>query len=197
MFKIRRRFISITILLLIPITAIMLFHSKPASDWFDSQTGVYRFPYDRNSPEWLNAASAAERQQLFVIPEDLLHDIPTDQLLELVLAYPYNANLYYFDTPLQGLIQVKGIFNGLSELLDRADAGKYITEKFLEIPLPEENYTAGDDMIILMLSLQFIQAQLTESEYMNFINKADELSQDQNSDFKTTLRVLNNTLHRQ
>ena len=58
------------------------------------------------------------------IPEDILKDMPTDQLVQTVMAYPLWGDVLAYDSREMAYGLIKGSFNGLRELYSREDAAE-------------------------------------------------------------------------
>lgn len=55
------------------------------------------------------------------IPDSILPNIPTEELVEICMEYPLLFDAYAFDSPLEGIKKVVSQFNGFKELMDRTD----------------------------------------------------------------------------
>ncbi len=60
------------------------------------------------------------------IPEDILKDMPTGQLVQTVMAYPLWGDVLAYDSREMAYGLIKGSFNGLRELYSREDAAEYL-----------------------------------------------------------------------
>lgn len=58
------------------------------------------------------------------IPEDILKDMPTDLLVQTVMAYPLWGDVLAYDSREMAYGLIKGSFNGLRELYSREDAAE-------------------------------------------------------------------------
>lgn len=56
--------------------------------------------------------------ELCQMPESLLQNLSTDELLEVVLDYPFYMDVYAYDNLKQGYESVKSKFNGLKNWKD-------------------------------------------------------------------------------
>lgn len=87
-----------------------------------SITMAYTYPVVPGSDEWNKLSSFNEKVAVCQIPEDILQKLYTDALVESVVNCPIIVNMFAHDTVEFGFDQVKGYFNGLSELCMREDA---------------------------------------------------------------------------
>ena len=60
------------------------------------------------------------------IPEDVLKGMPTEQLVQTVMAYPLWADVLAYDSREMAYGAIKRSFNGLRELYLREDASEYL-----------------------------------------------------------------------
>lgn len=95
----------------------------------------YEYPILPGTQEWLDLGTVFNRRRACQIPEDILHEMTTDALLQTVLDYPFLGDMYAFNTIKIGYETVKGRFNGLQEFENRSDhldaLLRYCTESFL------------------------------------------------------------------
>ena len=80
---------------------------------------AWEFPIKPGSEGWKNAKGRRERIALLQIPENVLHKMPTQDLLDLCLNYPFTPEIVCFDRPLNGLYVHQKNFNGFTEIFKR------------------------------------------------------------------------------
>lgn len=93
-----------------------------------------KFNYDlnANSEEW----SHLDHQQKIDgtnISAEVLNDMSTAELLDVVLDYPLLFDMFAFNSMEEGIDVVRENFSGMDELLERADLGDQITTKYLAV----------------------------------------------------------------
>ncbi|MCI6212844.1 hypothetical protein EV202_101236 [Bacteroides heparinolyticus] len=71
--------------------------------------------------QWENFENYDQKIAACQIPEAILPNIPTDELIEICMEYPLLFDAYAFNTPLAGLKIVVSRFNGFQELMSRED----------------------------------------------------------------------------
>lgn len=111
-------FLFFTVLMIILSTQII---------WASSET--YSYP-DFSSDSYSDIIDHNEKVSLCQLPDSLMNDLPTDELLNWVLDYPLLAEIYAYDNEQIGFNAVYEQFNGLQELFTRNDAGEKILEKY-------------------------------------------------------------------
>ena len=100
--------------------------SQTYSKWFV-------FPINHDSPSWNKYTTAYERINDLQIPATKLPLIPTADLLDICLDFPYLPDILFFDNLQEGYNVVSKKFNGFKELYSRNDLVPAIRakEKFI------------------------------------------------------------------
>lgn len=70
---------------------------------------------------WAAYDTHAQKVAACQIPDSILPNIPTAELVGICMEYPLLFDAYAFNTPLQGMKVVASRFNGLQELMKRQD----------------------------------------------------------------------------
>lgn len=99
-------------------------------------TEPYQYPVVPGMAEWSRLKSLQEMIDACQIPEDILHNMTTEALVETVVHYPLYINAFAHDTPQMGLSEVKKYCNGLQELYTRDDAIEKM-EAFINEKIPK------------------------------------------------------------
>lgn len=94
----------------------------------DAEKRVFEFAAITEDTKW-KQMSVHERIQALQIPEDLIHDIPTSELLETCLGFPYLIDVLFSDDLQQGFKELTVEFNGFRELLLRKDLTEVVLSK--------------------------------------------------------------------
>ncbi len=118
-------------------------------------------------PIWSNTVSRIERGKMVQIPEDMLSDLSTDDLIEAVLDYPFFIDVYAFNNIQTAVDIMYDSFNGLRELTSRSDLVPALIEKYRAEPVAEKN--SDDDVLRLdnieiLLSQDFVTEQLSSDD---------------------------------
>ncbi|WP_343208459.1 hypothetical protein [Anaerolentibacter hominis] len=139
--------------------------NEQASLWYDSNTDQYTAPYDKDSSEWNNAATALERKSLFQIPDSVLSNISTSNLLDLILTYPYLIEIIYYNSYTDGINALRENYSGVSELFVRSDAPSVVLDRYVVEPL--------DENLDSLLCNIFFETFLSHEMIINSFTKED------------------------
>jgi hypothetical protein len=115
-------------------SVILAQNSTNSSSLVDIDRGLlaYEYPITPDDNEWENM-NPGELRKMIDIPEKVIKSMPTDQLVDEVLEYPYISDILAFDDISTGIEVIRERFSGLRELLNREDVGKELTEEYLDI----------------------------------------------------------------
>lgn len=108
------------------------------SDWYDD--GEVKYAVNVFSKEWKELQTYDEQLKACQIPEELLRQLSTRELLKLVEEYPFlAATMYCYGSNLKALDELKSEFNGMRELLQREDCLEMVIEEYenLKIVKPD------------------------------------------------------------
>lgn len=81
----------------------------------------FKFPCTQGDYKWQQFESVGERIAALQIPDSIIKQIPTEELLAICLDFPYITDILFYDDYQTGFEHVKKSFNGLRELLTRKD----------------------------------------------------------------------------
>ena len=91
-------------------------------------------------------------------------NLPTDELVDLILDYPYLVDFFCISTPELVYSNLKNSFNGFSELEKRSDATTVLLAKYLN----KDNFASENDLcdfyINKILSVPIYFENLSENE---------------------------------
>lgn len=82
----------------------------------------YEYPIVPGTPEWAEMYSYRQMVEACEIPEEILHNMTTEALVESVITYPLSTKLYEYNDVQTGYDAWVNQFNGLQELERRSDA---------------------------------------------------------------------------
>lgn len=116
-----------------------------ASDWRDGFDNV-RMPIAEDENLWQSKPAYIERCELCAIPQEVIDNITTEELANLVIECPLGRQLMLSEGIDDGMTSFLRDFNGLRALLDREDCGTVIMNIYDSYHIPEEK--AFDDSII-------------------------------------------------
>lgn len=96
-----------------------------------SSTGPYIIPNGPGSELWKSKKSYVERVKLCNIPDSVLRDISTDDLIETVFNFPFIHNIFIFDDFISELDSLNTIYNGIEKLLARNNAPQKLLARYM------------------------------------------------------------------
>lgn len=82
-------------------------------------------------PEWIALEDNIQKINVTQIPEDILHAMTTEALVETVLDYPLLITLYAYEDFSEGFYVLANEFNGMQELLQRPDGAEVLMERYI------------------------------------------------------------------
>lgn len=97
------------------------------------------------------------------IPDYLLNQMTTEQLINAVLHYPYLIDMLCYDTYSAGFESVSKYFNDLSELLNRKDSAQKLAERLESTPVQRSHSVDGE----AVMNGMFLDVLLAQPEFMN------------------------------
>lgn len=100
-------------------------------------SGVYDWPIKPGMPEWKELTTHAQMVGVLQIPENILSDISTEDLMQTCLNYPLFLDMFAFNSLQQGIENIISDFNGLRELLKRQDAGVELLKEYTKVAIPD------------------------------------------------------------
>lgn len=106
-----------------------------ASDW-KCKNGNYKYPLSQYNEKWYQLDGNGEKYAACQVPDAILDQLDTDELLQLVLDCPMLSTIKYYDNYYEGLKIFEDNFNGMQELLSRKNYYTSIMEYFREMKIP-------------------------------------------------------------
>lgn len=79
----------------------------------------YRYSISPRTKEWNSYKNANDRKVVLQIPEDVLQNVSTQELLDICLEYPYLVDIMCYNSIQEGFNAVLKDFNGFRELIKR------------------------------------------------------------------------------
>lgn len=131
----------------------------------------YQYPVRPGTDQWKALNSTVEKIAICQLPESLVKNISTRDLLISCLNYPLLNNYTASNSAYDGLLNIIKTFNGLSEFLERSDAHQilldyYISDKTSDInrKLDKGGYTFISSAIELLLCHENIVNRFNQNE---------------------------------
>lgn len=94
---------------------------------------VYNYPIKPGTEAWKKLKSHDDMINICQIPDNLIQQMNTQELLESCLKYPLLFDMYAYDNPKIGFDEMSKNFNGFISLKKRSDAGSIILEGYKRI----------------------------------------------------------------
>jgi len=94
---------------------------------------TWDFPINPSTNKWKELKSYEEQLLAYNIPEELIKNISTPELVKVCLAYPEWGVINAFNNRMIGLNNMMSCFNGFRELFARNDAAKEIIKIYSNI----------------------------------------------------------------
>ena len=103
------------------------------TNFLNAQSPTWDFPIKPGTAKWLELKSYEEQLLAYNIPDEIIKDISTSELVKICLNYPEwgVVNAYY--NRRIGLNNLLGHFNGFIELLNRDDVAKELIKVYSKI----------------------------------------------------------------
>ena len=140
---------------------------------FSQEKVTWDYPIKPGSEEWCKIDNYFDRLELLNIPENILENITTKELVALCLQYPQMELAFTRNSSIEGISFLASMFNGFAELLSRADAGNELFEYYKKMGASQysvldktEKVKHKMDFIIIELALSS-PAVLTNMESKN------------------------------
>lgn len=115
-------------------------------DWVVEE-GIYMFPVTPNSEEWNKLGTAEEMREATQIPEALLKEVSTRELITMIENYPLLCDMYAYGSLQEGYEHVKRQFNGIEELLSRPDCYTELIAVYHDFVIPKAQKIDYDDIL--------------------------------------------------
>ena len=100
---------------------------------------VWDYPVKPGLEEWKKLNSPYEIYQALQIPDKILKEIDTESLVQICLNYPATTVFFIRNTPQECFEAFYSQFNGIQELMNRKDAGKFLLSKYAQMSLADFN----------------------------------------------------------
>lgn len=92
----------------------------------------YEYPVQPGTDEWFALETHGNRAAISQIPDDILHALTTNALVETVINYPFMSDMLLFSDGETGYQIVRDNFNGLQELEVRPDGLETLSRFYAE-----------------------------------------------------------------
>lgn len=120
------------------------------NQYFPDDYKGYRYPIIPGTESWNTLRNHQEMVDACQIPEDIISEMTTSELIETIIAYPLYTDMYAYDNWDNGFEIVKQHFNGFDELESRKDMAVETVKAYAklnpEVALRGDN---GDNLLKL------------------------------------------------
>ncbi len=118
----------------------------PAKEW-KKVNGKYQYPVTPYDKEWGSYGKKEERYVACQIPQKILDELSTEELLELVLDCPLTVNMYLYDGIKDGVKKMAQYLNGMDELLGREDCLSVVHQYYAKYNIPEKQQLDYEELL--------------------------------------------------
>lgn len=129
---------------------------------FTSQT----FSFDSvTKPEiWKTFQTLEEMQSACQIPDDVLSNLSTEELVQICMDYPLFGNYLAYDNETFGIKKVMAGFNGFEELKKRTDAAEKLLDRYANVNVMALNEDRENAEIYPNLKLGYLEMIICSGE---------------------------------
>jgi hypothetical protein len=106
---------------------------------FTQEKIVWDYPVKPGMEEWKQFKSTDDMYQACQIPNVILGQLNTEELVDVCLNFPAPPQFLFYNTPQEGFISYYSNFNGIRELFNHRDAGHFLLKKYTEMSLSDFN----------------------------------------------------------
>lgn len=144
----------------------------------EGTTGRFTFPIKPGDSEWEQMDSPISRIISMQIPNNIIREIPTEELLGLCLDYPYIIDVIFADNYQKGIEISISEFNGFREVLKREDVVKVLVKKLESIPNKINSIKNKTDIEKGRFSFQcfFLELLIAQDAILSKMNQEQENS---------------------
>jgi len=137
-----------------------------------SANDAYDYPIKPGTEEWKAFETHDAMLKACQIPESTLKSMSTKGLVETVLEYPLFGDIMAYDSIQQGFEAVASRFNGLSELLNRKDAGTELLAIYSKMNPQDIEENWGDiQKGAYAVSIANVEILLAQNKILDNLNK--------------------------
>ena len=149
---------------------------------YGQKNTFYNYPITPDMAEWELFTSGAEMATACEIPEEILSELSTEDVLQLILEYPMLPCVAAYDDIQKGFEMVMGSFNGTKELFQRKDAVNVLIKTYDNFNLENnQNIVYGINRggyMLDVLELLLCQNEILEKCTIQQIDKISEIAID-------------------
>ncbi|MCD5383067.1 hypothetical protein LR002_03010 [Candidatus Gracilibacteria bacterium] len=147
-----------------------------------NQSKAYDFPIKPGTKEWARLDTYEKRLDAYNVPEKLLQNMNTADLVQTCLNYPEFRLIMTRNSLQQGYDYLKSVFNGFSELEKRKDAGTELLKVYEKLnpaeitkydtPVKRGGFAFEFTYIEIILAQKAVLINLSKKEKVGLIKKS-------------------------
>lgn len=156
---------------------------------------TWDYPVKPGMEEWTKFESRPEMAEACLIPDLVIKNISTSDLLELCLNYPLLHDIMFYNFPQMGFTSVSSSYNGFTELFRRDDAGTVLLKKYKTIyPEKVKEKSTGASRGFFIANLSLFEIVLSQDSIISKLSKNEkrELINEAHSKFLSKIRLAEN-----
>ena len=100
---------------------------------------IWDYPIQPDTEGWNKCNSAEEIYQTLQVPDKILKELDTESLVDICLNYPARLVFNVYNVPQASFDAFYLQFNGIRELMDRKDVGKFLSKKYADMSMNRFN----------------------------------------------------------
>lgn len=128
----------------------------------------YDYPVKPGTAEWRAIGNHVQMVKATQIPEEILKDLTTEEVIESLLNHPLLFDVFLFGTLQKGFDVFLGRINVLQELMLREDRHTLLLSKYQSMqPLTHLSYEDAASQARQLTSLSFMEILLAQSDIRN------------------------------
>ena len=140
--------------------------------WKKGKNKKYEYPVDYDNMEWKKYKNHTQMIEVCTVPDDVVKNATTEELLDLVLNYPLLCDIFAYNSCEEGVAAVASQFNAFGELINRDDVSDIFLQRYLETEIKdatadlEKNFDKVSEVVVLetVLAQEDIVDELTDEE---------------------------------
>ncbi len=111
---------------------------QDVSQWYDKD-GNIQAPIILAEELWQSTPIFSERCELCAIPDEVLQNATTEELLQLVVDCKLNYLISLYGDVDMAMTRITECFNGIRELMSRDDCGQVVLDMYNKFEIPENS----------------------------------------------------------
>ena len=118
------------------------------------------------SEEWRTLQTGQEMWEVCQLPEELLNELSTEELIEACMEFPMAYDFVAADNERKGVAFAIKHFNGLSELANREDATSMLIDTYAEMKYYGQQIETRSINTSFGLSMAYIELLLVDENFL-------------------------------